>query len=154
MEKLKKILKGNDLNNLYNELKGDSVSIDNAENEPIDTRLQYVEDIYNDQIVLGNEELEQVNIEATEFYDIPREIEETKKEQYIDKFSKSGNVRTRTVKTGKMIPNPDWVSVETKALEQIATEQKIPVNEVDLTDPKTAELLKTKNNISKKQTSL
>ena len=140
----KKILKGNDLNNLYNELKGDSASIDNAENEPIDDRLQYVEDIYNDQIVLGNEELEQVNTEATEFYDIPREIEEFE-ERTIMEYRGNTPVKTKVkVKTGKMIPNPDWVSVETKALEQVATEQKIPVNEVDLTDPKTAELLKQK----------
>ena len=140
----KKILKGNDLNNLYNELKGDSASIDNAENEPIDDRLQYVEDIYNDQIVINKEELEQVNTEATEFYDIPREIEEFE-ERTIMKYRGNTAVKTKVkVKTGKMIPNPDWVSVETKALEQIATEQKIPVNEVDLTDPKTAELLKQK----------
>ena len=77
MEKLKKILKGNDLNNLYNELKGDSVSIDNAENEPIDTRLQYVEDIYNDQIVINEEELKDINKAATEFtVDVPEEIPE------------------------------------------------------------------------------
>ena len=129
---------GGDLNNLYNELKGQSSDIDNIKDEPIDPRLDYVQQIYNDQILVGKEELKDINKAATEFtVDVPEEIPEM---EYDTTYAKE-------VPTGKMIPNPEFQSaknIEKKALEQIATEQKIPVSDLDLTNPETAALFKQK----------
>ena len=85
---------GGDLNNLYNELKGQSSDIDNIKDEPIDPRLDYVQQIYNDQILVGKEELKDINKAATEFtVDVPEEIPEM---EYDTTYAKE-------VPTGKII---------------------------------------------------
>ena len=52
--------------------------------------------------------------EVDEWYS-KKVIPEYKTEQYVDKYSKTGNVRKRKVKTGKMIPNPEWEQAQIKS---------------------------------------
>ena len=97
---------------------------------------KYVEEIYNEQILLDNRELNGINKQARDYF-----ITGGNKE------ASTGQNPARKKYTKTLIDKDfkeQWDKVKTTALEQIATEKKIPVSEIDLRDPETSKLFQEK----------
>jgi len=118
----------------------------------VDPKFAEVATIFEEQIKLTPEENEGIVLyednvpvsgQAVDWWN-DQEIDETKQEQYIDPYSKTGNVRTRTVKTGNKIPNPDWVEARDAAIAEIANQEGKSPEQLDLDSPEMQERIKNK----------
>jgi len=119
-----------------------------ADAEKTDPKFAAVEQMYNEKVKLTDKEILESNEKATSFYD-NSEIDETiEKEETYRVGSEGGKpiYSTRKIKekTGKKIPNPDWVEAKNAAIAEIASEQRVPVADVNLEDPKVQEAIKEK----------
>ena len=133
--------------NLVGSLEKEAVQI-TADADKTDPRFAAVEQMYNEKVKLTPEEIKNSNEKATSFYD-NSEIDETiEKEETYRVGSEGGKpiYSTRKIKekTGKKIPNPDWVEAKNAAIAEIASEQRVPVADVNLEDPKVQEAIKQK----------
>ena len=132
--------------NLITDLEGDASKI-TKDAANVDKEFLEVADIYEKDIKLNEEELTTIADDAVLFYDENQLIPEEKEEQYI--IQKTGNIRTRTVKTGEMIPNPDFDvslkgSLSNKAAQEIADKKRIPLDELNLEDPEIKKAIRDK----------
>ena len=118
----------------------------------VDPKFAEVATIFNEQIKLTPEEDEGIVLyednvpvsgEAVDWWN-DQEIDETKQEQYVDPYSKTGNVRTRTVKTGNKIPNPDWVEARDAAIAEISNQEGKSPEQLNLDSPEMQERIKNK----------
>ena len=129
-------IKGENQNNLYSELKKASDSVDAMTNQDIDPSLKYVEDIYNQEVLLNDRELNGINKQARDYFITGGNKKvSTGQNKMRQKYTRAS--RDKDFKE-------QWDKVKTTALEQIATEKKIPVSEIDLRDPETSKLFEEK----------
>ena len=132
--------------NLITDLEGDASKI-TKDAANVDKEFLEVAEIYEKDIKLNEEELTTIADDAVLFYDENQLIPEEKEEQYV--IQKTGNIRTRTVKTGEMIPNPDFDvslkgSLSNKAAQEIADKKRIPLDELNLEDPEIKKAIRDK----------